>query len=142
MTKFELYYRKFGGLKKRHQLSTIFNYIIEGEFETLEISDVDILTAHYMIEPIFKWNFGNTFQHHNGPNQRQHIHKKTSQQYQPISYQIPRTSSITYLKGCGLKNKVTMELSIRHYGKLETCLFRGPFFHKEKVSHRTAPSEQ
>ena len=69
-------------------------------------------SSHSMIEPIFNNNSGNTFQHHNGPNQRQHIHKNTSQQhqhkntskknqhkntiqqYQPRSYQIPRTSSI------------------------------------------------
>ena len=60
-----------------------------------------------MIEPIVNQNFGNTFQHQNGPNQRQYIqkntsqqyqHKNTSQQYQLISYQISRTSSVTYLK--------------------------------------------
>ena len=35
-----------------------------------------------MIEPIVNRNFGNTFQHQNGPYQRQHTHKNTSQQYQ------------------------------------------------------------
>ena len=60
-----------------------------------------------MIEPIINQNFGNIFQHHNGLNKCQHIHKNTSQQYQqkntsqhyqPRSHQRPRTSSIPYLK--------------------------------------------
>ena len=66
-------------------------------------------TDHSIIEPIVKRNFGNIFHHWNGPNKRQHIHKNTSQQYRPISYQIPRNSSVTYPKedclGCGLNNK-------------------------------------
>ena len=82
-------------------------------------------TSHSMIEPIFKRNFGNIFQHQNGPNQCQNTHKNTSQQYQhintikkyqnrntgqqyqhinnsqkyqPISFQIYRKPSTPYLK--------------------------------------------
>ena len=35
-----------------------------------------------MIEPIANQNFGNKFQHQNGPNQRQLIPKNTIQLYQ------------------------------------------------------------
>ena len=85
-------------------------------------------TAHSVIEPIINRNFGNIFHHLNVPNQRQHIHKNTSQYYQPISYQRPRTSSIPYLKedcfGCGTNNKGVRKFLMQHDGKLETCTFR------------------
>ena len=103
--------------------------MIKGVFETLETADVDMSTAHSMIEPIVNLHFGNTFHHHNVPNQRQHIHLKTIQKYQSRPYQRPRTSPIPYLKvgclGCGINNKGVRELSMQHYGKLDTCLFRG-----------------
>ena len=78
-TNFELDYRRFERLPQRHQLSTIFNSAIEEVFETLETSDKEISTAHSIIEPTAKRNFGNIFQHQNGLNQSQHIHKNTSQ---------------------------------------------------------------
>ena len=70
-----------------------------------------MITPRSMIEPIVNQNFGNTFQHQNGPNQRKKIHKDTSQKYQPRSYQISSKSSMIYLKedciGCGINNKET-----------------------------------
>ena len=136
MTTFELDYIKSESLPQRHQLSTIFNSTIEEVFETLEAEDVDMSTVHYMIETIVNRDFGNQFQHHNGPNQRQQIHKSTSRQYLPIYYQKPRTSSIPHLKkyclGCGINNKGTRDLLMQHDGKLETCSFRGPLFTKEE----------
>ena len=98
MTNFELDYGNFQCLPQIHQLSTIFHSAIEELFETLETADVDMSTAYFIIELIFNWNFGNKLHYHNGTNQRQHIRKNTSQQYQPRTYQIPRTSSIIYLK--------------------------------------------
>ena len=83
--------------------------------------------SNAIIKTIVNINFGNTFQHHNGPNQRQHTHKNNSQQHQHINtsqqyqhrntsqrcqhryFQRPRTSSIPYLKEdcilCGINNK-------------------------------------
>ena len=77
-----------------------------------------------MIDPIFNRNFGNIFHHQDGPKQQQqHAHKNTFQWYQYRSYQIPSTSSITYLnqdcRSCGLNNKGVRELLIQHDGKLE-----------------------
>ena len=87
---------------------------------------------HSIIETIVNRNFEYTFQHQNVPNQRQRTHKNTNQQYQPIYYQIPRTSSITYLKeeciGCGLNNKGMIKLLIQNDGRIETCPLRGPLF--------------
>ena len=98
MNTFEQYYRKFERLPQRHQISTICSSTVEEVFETPEIADVDMSTDHSIIEPIVKWNFVNTFQHQNGPNQRQQIHKNTIQQYQTRYYQRPRTSSFPHLK--------------------------------------------
>ena len=112
-------------------------------FETLETADIDMSTAHSVIEPIANQNFGNTFHHHNGPNQHQHIHKNTSQQCQSRSYQIPSTSSITYPKedciGFGLNNKVLRELLMQHDGKLETCPLRVPLFINKQASIEQLP---
>ena len=94
-----------------------------------------------MIEPITNRNFCTKFQHQNGTNQSQHTNKntiqqhqhtnnsqryrhiKTSKQYQPRSFQIPSTSSITYLKedciGCGNDNKGMKELLTKHDGRLD-----------------------
>ena len=90
MTPFELYYRKFESLPQIHQLSTKFTSIIEEVFENLRTEDIYMKTFHSIIEPIFHQSSGNKFQHHNGPTQRQHIHKtpfnstkKNSKQYQP-----------------------------------------------------------
>ena len=84
--------------------------------------------SHLVIEPIVDRNFGNKFQHQNGPNQRQRIQKITSQQYKPISYQIPSTPPTPYLEkdciGFVINHKVVRELSIQYDGKLETCPFR------------------
>ena len=90
MTTFEIKYRKFERLTHGHQLSTKFHFTIEEVFETLETEDVDMSTSHSMIDPIFNRNVGNIFHHQNGPNQRQHIHKKNSHEYNSIPYQIPR----------------------------------------------------
>ena len=89
-----------------------------------------------MISPIVKRSFGNTFHHNNGPNQLKHIHKNNSQQYQPRPYQIPRISSILYLKedclGCGLNKKGVIICLIQNDRKLETFPLRGQFFIKKK----------
>ena len=130
-TPFELDYRRFDRQKQIQQLSITFSPKIEEIFETLETADIDITSSHSIIETIVNRNFANTLQHQNGPIQRQQTHKNTSQQhqyrntskkyqhrntskqYQPISFQIPRPSSITYLKeeciGCGLSNKIVRE---------------------------------
>ena len=79
MTAFDLDFRMCGRLPQRHRLFTILHSTIEAIFENIEESDVDILTALSIIEPIFNHNIGNTFHRHNGPNQRQHIYKNTSQ---------------------------------------------------------------
>ena len=92
MTNSELEYRNFEQLPQRHKLSTTFKSKIEGFFETLYTADVDMSTDHSMIYPIVNRNFGDTFHNHNGPNQRQHIHKNTSHQYQSRSHQRPGTS--------------------------------------------------
>ena len=82
MTPFGLYYGNFECLPQSQKLSTTFNPTIEEVFETLETSDIDMTSSPSMIEPIVNRNFGNKFQHQNGPNQRQHTHKNTSQKYQ------------------------------------------------------------
>ena len=91
-----------------------------------------------MIEPILNRNFANTFHYHNLPNKIQHIHKNTGRNYQYISFQIPRKSSITYrneyLHGWTLNKKGVIELIIQHDGKLETCSFRYPLFVKKKAA--------
>ena len=74
------------------------HFAIKEFFEALETDNVDMLKIHYMIEPIVNRNFGNTFHRHNGPNQCERFHKNTCQKYQNRSYQIPRNSSIPYLK--------------------------------------------
>ena len=58
-----------------HQPRTMFHFIIEEVFETLETVGVYMSTAHYIIDPIVNRNFVNTFHHLSGPNQRQHFHK-------------------------------------------------------------------
>ena len=85
-TTFELDYVKFERLPQGHQLSTKFTSKIEEVSENLDIEDTDMKTFHSIIETIFNRTFGNTFQHQNGPNQRQQIHKNTSQQFQQIYY--------------------------------------------------------
>ena len=74
MTNFELCYRNFEFLTQRHQPSTIFQSTIEEVFETLETPYVDMSTSHSMIEPTVNKKFGNTYNHQNGPNKRQHIY--------------------------------------------------------------------
>ena len=92
MTALKLEYRNFKVLPQIHKLSTMFHFIIEEVFENLETADVDMSTSHSIIYPIVIRNFDNTFRDHNVPNKHQHFHKNKSQQYQYISYQIPRTS--------------------------------------------------
>ena len=48
-------------MPQRHQLSTIFQFTIEDVFENLETADVDMSTAHPMIETIVNRNFGKHF---------------------------------------------------------------------------------
>ena len=79
-------------------------------------------TDHLMIGRSVNINFGNTFHQHNGPNQRQHVHKPTGQNYQCRSFQIPMNYSITYLKEyccwCVLNNKGMRQSLIQNGGKL------------------------
>ena len=139
MTPFELDYRNFERLPQIHQLFTIFNSTIEKFLKTLETADIDMTKSHSIIGPIVNRNLGNTFQHQNKQNQRQHIHKNTSQHCQPISYQRPRTSSIPYPKedclGCETNNKCVREFLMQHDRKLETFTLRGLLFIK-KHSYR------
>ena len=68
MNPFELNYRRFERQPQIQHLSLTFSPIIEEIFETLETADIDMTPYHSMIEPIVNRNFGNTFQHQNGPN--------------------------------------------------------------------------
>ena len=79
MTTLEPDYRKIEHKKHRHQISNTFKFTLEEVFQTLETEDVKITAAHYltMIEPIINRNFCNNIHHHNGPNQRKHVHKLT-----------------------------------------------------------------
>ena len=90
MTTFELQYRKFESNTQRHQLSNTFQLKIELLFENLETEYSDITAEHYstMIETIVNRKFCNTFNHQNGPNQCQYVHKHTGQQYQSRYLQI------------------------------------------------------
>ena len=81
MTSYELYYRSFERQPQSKQLPLTFTLKMEEIFETLEAAYIDINPLHSVIESIFNRNLGNKFQHHNVPNQRQRIHKNTSQQY-------------------------------------------------------------
>ena len=82
---FELNYRNFEWLPQRHQLTTTFHFTIEEVFETLDTEDLDMSTAHSIIDPIVNRNFGSTFHHKNLPNQRQCVYKNKTQKYQPRS---------------------------------------------------------
>ena len=84
MTPFELDYRKFELQPQIQKLFIKLNPAVEEVFETLETLDIDMTPYHSMIEPISNRNFGNTFQHQNGQNQRQHTHKKTSNNIETI----------------------------------------------------------
>ena len=64
-TPFEQYYRNFKHIPQRHRLSTIFNSTLKELYETLETEDVDMSTAHSMIEPIFNCNYEDDFHHQN-----------------------------------------------------------------------------
>ena len=76
---FEIYHRKFERIPQRHKISTIFTSTTDEVFETLETADADMTTYQSIIEPIVNRNFGNIFQHQNGPNQQQNIHQKNIQ---------------------------------------------------------------
>ena len=56
MTKFELDYRKFEHKTQRNQIFNRFQFTIESVFESLKISDLDIITPYSsnMIDPIVK----------------------------------------------------------------------------------------
>ena len=86
MTPFALDYRKFECIPQIQQLSITSNLTIEEVFETLETAYIDMNSSRSTIEPIINRNCGNTFQHHNGTNHRQHTHKNTSQQHQHIKF--------------------------------------------------------
>ena len=75
MNPFELDYIKYERHPQSQQLSTTFIPTIKELFETLETSDIYMTSSHSIIEPIVNRDFGNMFQHHNGPNQRQQTHK-------------------------------------------------------------------
>ena len=85
MTILEIDYGKFECIPQRHQLPTLFNSKIEEVFENIETKDEDMSKFHSMIKPIFNRNFGNTFHHHNGPNQRQHINKTLVNSIKPYT---------------------------------------------------------
>ena len=81
MTSFELDFRKFECQSQSDQLSIILTPSIELIFEALETDDIEMYPSHSMLDPIFYRNFGNTFHHQNGPNQRQHTNKNTRKLY-------------------------------------------------------------
>ena len=101
MTLFELDYIIFENKPERHQLKNTFPLTIEEVFETLEIADVEMTTTRSskIIEPIFNRNCFNTFYHHYGPNQHQHVHKHTGQHYQSRPFQRSKNLLPPYLKG-------------------------------------------
>ena len=81
MTLFQQEYRKFERKPQRHKLNNKFSFTMEEVFEGLETVDVDMITTRSskIIESILNRNFGNYFHRHNGPNQRQYVHKHTGQ---------------------------------------------------------------
>ena len=81
MTSFELDFRRFKRQPQSDQLSIIFTPSMELIFGILETADIDMNQYHSIIETIFNRNFGNTFHHKNGPNQRRPTNKNTSQEY-------------------------------------------------------------
>ena len=78
MTPYELDYIICERQPQIKQLPLTLTPKMEEISETLETAYIDMIPSHSSIEPIVKSNFGNTFQHQNGPNQHQHTHKKTS----------------------------------------------------------------
>ena len=111
---------------------------MEEVFEGLETVDVDMITTRFskIIESILNRNFGNYFHRHNGPNQRQYVHKHTGQWYRYRPFQISKNLLPPYLKKkcirCGLVTKEVKELLIKHDRKLETFPFIYSFFIKKK----------
>ena len=81
-TSHDIDYRRFERQPQSEQLPLKFTPKTEKIFETLETADIDMNPPHSMIEPIVNRNFGNKFQHQNGPNQHHQTHKNTSKQYQ------------------------------------------------------------
>ena len=77
MTIFELKDRNFEQNPQWHQPYTKFHFTVEEVFVTLYTADVEMSTSHFIIDPIFNRNTGNTFHHQNGPNQPQQLHKTT-----------------------------------------------------------------
>ena len=73
---------------------------MEEVFKTLEKPDVDVETTRSlnMIETIFNRNFGNIFHRNNGPNQFQHVHKRTGPQYKYTHFQRLNKFLPPYLK--------------------------------------------
>ena len=82
MTSFELDFRSFDHQLQSNQLSITLSPSMKLIFETLEIADVDMNPSHSMIVLFINRNYGNTFQHQNGPNHHQNTHKHSSKQYQ------------------------------------------------------------
>ena len=80
ITSFELDFRRFEYHLQSYQLYIIFTPSMGGISENIETSDIYMNPSHSIIGAIFNSSFGNTLQHQNGPNQRQHTNKNTSQQ--------------------------------------------------------------
>ena len=76
MTPFGINYRNFERIPQIQQLSTTVTPIIEEVFKNIETEKIDMTSSHSIIVPIVNQNLGNTLQHQNGPNQRQHTHIK------------------------------------------------------------------
>ena len=74
MTYFDIYHRKFELKPQRHKLLIEFEITTEQVFETLERAYIETKAESYpnMMEPIFKRNFWNPFNHKNGTTQRYH----------------------------------------------------------------------
>ena len=85
MTPFELDYIMFDRQPQRQEPSLTFTPKMEEIFEILETEDIDMIPFHSIIKPIVNSDIGNTFQHYNGINHRQHTQKNTSQQHQQIN---------------------------------------------------------
>ena len=136
MNYFEISFRLFERSPQSDELKHTLDQSIENIFETLETDGIDMNPYQSMIDPIVNRKFVNTFHHQNGPNQRQHTNKNSSQkyhqniqgqqyqhintgqpkyiqQYQPRSFKRHRKYSSPYLKEtflrCGINNKGVRE---------------------------------
>ena len=101
--------------------------------------------AYSVIETIVNSNFGNTFHHQNGPNQRQRTHKNFSEvSIQNLSNTKDPINSISKRRlycMCTQQQRIKRFVNASRWKIIYLSLQR-TICCKEKVSHITAPSVQ